>query len=254
MDVFLKPEALVSLLTLSLMEIVLGIDNIVFISILTGKLPPEQQPKARKLGLTLALIIRLGLLGAIKWIMSLKTTLFTISLAIFNFKLDVTGQNLILLIGGLFLIGKSTHEIYDKLEGAHEAETTAGGAGSFGLILVQILLLDIVFSLDSVITAVGMANDLKIMAAAMIIAVGVMLVFAGGIGSFVNRHPSMKILALSFLLLIGVMLVAEGAGGHVSKGYIYFAMAFSLLVELLNMRFRKKQSPVHLHGIAEKTP
>jgi predicted tellurium resistance membrane protein TerC len=254
MDVFLKPEALVSLLTLSLMEIVLGIDNIVFISILTGKLPEEQQPRARKLGLTLALIIRLGLLGAIKWIMGLQATLFTIRLAIFNFHLDVSGKTLILLIGGLFLIGKSTHEIYDKLEGSHDAAKPGGGARSFALILIQILLLDIVFSLDSVITAVGMASDLKIMAAAMIIAVGVMLVFAGGIGAFVNRHPSMKILALSFLLLIGVMLVAEGAGGHVSKGYIYFAMAFSLLVELLNMRFRKKQSPVHLHGIAEKTP
>ena len=252
MDVFLKPEALVSLLTLSLMEIVLGIDNIVFITILTGKLPQGQQPKARKLGLMLALVIRLGLLGAIKWIMSLKATLFTISLSLFKFHLDVTGQKLILLIGGLFLIGKSTHEIYEKLEGAHESGKTTGGAASFGLILVQILLLDIVFSLDSVITAVGMADDLKIMAAAMIIAVGVMLVFAGGIGSFVNRHPSMKILALSFLLLIGVMLVAEGAGGHVSKGYIYFAMSFSLLVELLNMRFRKKQSPVHLHGPEEQ--
>jgi predicted tellurium resistance membrane protein TerC len=249
---FLKPEALLSLVTLSLMEIVLGIDNIVFISILTAKLPRDQQPKARKLGLTLALVIRLGLLGAIKWIMSLKATLFTISLALFNFKLDVSGQKLILLIGGLFLIGKSTHEIYDKLEGEHHSDKAGGGAASFGLILVQILLLDIVFSLDSVITAVGMANDLKIMAAAMVIAVGVMLVFAGGIGSFVNRHPSMKILALSFLLLIGVMLVAEGMGGHVSKGYIYFAMAFSLLVELLNMRFRKKQAPVHLHGPEEQ--
>jgi predicted tellurium resistance membrane protein TerC len=252
MDVFLKPEALVSLLTLSLMEIVLGIDNIVFISILTGKLPQDQQPKARKLGLMLALVIRLGLLGAIKWIMSLKSTLFTVSLSMFKFHLDVTGQKLILLIGGLFLIGKSTHEIYEKLEGAHETAKTGGGTASFGVILVQILLLDIVFSLDSVITAVGMANDLKIMAAAMIIAVGVMLVFAGGIGAFVNRHPSMKILALSFLLLIGVMLVAEGFGGHVSKGYIYFAMSFSLLVELLNMRFRKKQSPVHLHGPEEQ--
>jgi predicted tellurium resistance membrane protein TerC len=252
MDVFLKPEALVSLLTLSLMEIVLGIDNIVFISILTGKLPAHQQPKARKLGLGLALVIRLGLLGAIKWIMSLKSTLFTVSLPLLKFHLDVSGQKLILLIGGLFLIGKSTHEIYEKLEGAHHASKTTGGAASFGVILVQILLLDIVFSLDSVITAVGMANDLKIMAAAMIIAVAVMLVFAGSIGSFVNRHPSMKILALSFLLLIGVMLVAEGLGSHVSKGYIYFAMAFSLLVELLNMRFRKKQSPVHLHGPEEQ--
>ena len=241
MDSIFKPEALLSLVTLSLMEIVLGIDNIVFISILTGKLPRDQQPRARKLGLILALLIRLGLLGSIKWIMGLKTTLFTISLAMFKFRFDVTGQNLILLIGGLFLIGKSTHEIYDKLEGDHQGEKAAGGAGSFGLILVQILLLDIVFSLDSVITAVGMANDLRIMAAAMVIAVGVMLVFAGGIGSFVNRHPSMKILALSFLLLIGVMLVAEGAGGHVSKGTIYFAMAFSLLVEMLNLRYRKKR-------------
>jgi len=252
MDALFTPEALLSLVTLSLMEIVLGIDNIVFISILTGKLPRDQQPKARKLGLSLALLIRLGLLGAIKWIMGLKATLFTISLSMFKFSLDVTGQKLILLIGGLFLIGKSTHEIYDKLEGDHHDDKAGGGAGSFGLILVQILLLDIVFSLDSVITAVGMANDLKIMAAAMVIAVGVMLVFAEGIGSFVNRHPSMKILALSFLLLIGVMLVAEGAGGHVSKGYIYFAMAFSLLVELLNMRFRKKQKPVHLHGPEEQ--
>jgi len=252
MDVFLKPEALVSLLTLSLMEIVLGIDNIVFISILTGKLPLEQQPKARKLGLALALLIRLGLLGAIKWIMGLKATLFTVSLAMLKFKLDVSGQKLILLIGGLFLIGKSTHEIYEKLEGAHQSGKSSGGSAAFGLILAQILLLDVVFSLDSVITAVGMADDLKIMAAAMIIAVAVMLVFAGGIGSFVNRHPSMKILALSFLLLIGVMLVAEGLGQHVSKGYIYFAMAFSLIVELFNMRFRKKQAPVHLHGPEER--
>ena len=253
MDALLTPEALVSLVTLSLMEIVLGIDNIVFISILTGKLPADQQPKARKLGLGLALLIRLGLLGAIKWIMSLKATLFTVSLPLLKFHLDVTGQKLILLIGGLFLIGKSTHEIYEKLEGAHQGGTSTGGAASFGLILVQILLPDIVFSLDSVITAVGMANDLRVMAAAMVIAVGVMLVFAGGIGSFVNRHPSMKILALSFLLLIGVMLMAEGVGGHVSKGYIYFAMAFSLLVELLNMRFRKKQAPVHLHGPEEQS-
>ena len=242
MDVFLKPEALVSLLTLSLMEIVLGIDNIVFISILTAKLPLEQQPKARKLGLALALLIRLGLLGAIKWIMGLKSTLFTVSLALLKFKLDVSGQKLILLIGGLFLIAKSTHEIYEKLEGAHQSGKPGGGAASFGLILVQILLLDIVFSLDSVITAVGMADDLKIMAAAMIVAVGVMLVFAGGIGSFVNRHPSMKILALSFLLLIGVMLVAEGLGQHVSKGYIYFAMSFSLVVELLNIRYRGRRT------------
>jgi predicted tellurium resistance membrane protein TerC len=251
MESFFTTQGLISLITLALMEIVLGIDNIVFISILTGKLPEALQPKARKLGLSLALIIRLGLLGGIKWIMGLKSALFTINLEFLKFKYEATGQKLILLIGGLFLIGKSTHEIYDKLEGAHEPGKTPSGSASFGLILVQILLLDIVFSLDSVITAVGMADDLKIMAAAMIIAVLVMLVFAGGIGSFVNRHPSMKILALSFLLLIGVMLVVEGMGGHVSKGYIYSAMAFSLLVELLNMRFRKKRAPVHLHGPEE---
>jgi predicted tellurium resistance membrane protein TerC len=253
MDALLKPEALLSLVTLSLMEIVLGIDNIVFISILTGKLPKEQQPKARNLGLILALGIRLGLLGAIKWIMGLTSVLFTVSLEVAKFKLDVTGQSLILLVGGLFLMGKSTHEIYDKLEGEHGDPKAGGGAASFGLILVQILLLDIVFSLDSVITAVGMAQQFVVMATAMVIAVGVMLAFAGKIGDFVNRHPSMKILALSFLLLIGVMLMAEGLGQHVSKGYIYFAMAFSLLVELLNMRFRKKQSPVHLHGIGDSS-
>jgi len=254
MTQLLTPEALVSLVTLSLMEIVLGIDNIVFISILTGKLPAQQQPRARTLGLTLALIIRLGLLGAIKWIMGLTAVLFTVSNPFGKESWEFTGQKLILLGGGLFLRAKSTHEIYDKLEGEHGDVKTSGSAASFGLTLVQILLLDIVFSLYSVITAVGMAQQFKIMAAAMVIAVAVMLVFAGRIGEFVNRHPSMKILALSFLLLIGVMLTAEGMGQHVSKGYIYFAMAFSLLVELLNMRFRKKQSPVHLHGVAEKNP
>jgi predicted tellurium resistance membrane protein TerC len=243
---FLHPEVLLSLVTLSLMEIVLGIDNIVFISILVGKLPAAQQPKARNLGLVLALVIRLGLLGAIKWIMGLTAPLFTIASWTF------TGQKLILLGGGLFLMGKSTHEIYDKLEGEHAGEKPGEGSGSFGLILAQILVLDIVFSLDSVITAVGMAQQFIVMATAMVIAVGVMLVFARRIGDFVNRHPSMKILALSFLLLIGVMLVAEGMGQHVSKGYIYFAMSFSLLVEIINMRFRKKQSPVHLHGAADK--
>jgi predicted tellurium resistance membrane protein TerC len=245
MDALLNREALFSLLTLSLMEIVLGIDNIVFISILVGKLPTAQQKQARRLGLTLALVIRLGLLGAIKWIMGLTTPLFTI------FSKDFTGQKLILLGGGLFLVGKSTHEIYEKLEG-EEAHGTSpgGGTAKFGLTLAQILVLDIVFSLDSVITAVGMAQQFAVMATAMMVAVGVMLVFAGAVGDFVNRHPSVKILALSFLLLIGVMLIAEAAGQHVSKGYIYFAMAFSLLVEVLNMRFRKKQKPVQLHGAA----
>jgi predicted tellurium resistance membrane protein TerC len=248
----LTPEALVSLVTLSLMEIVLGIDNIVFISILTGKLPPAQQPKARNLGLILALGIRLGLLGAIQWIMGLKATLFSISKPFAEGHWDCSGQKLILLGGGLFLMAKSTHEIYDKLEGEHGDEKAKGGGASFGLILAQILLLDIVFSLDSVITAVGMAKQYVVMAAAMVIAVAVMLLFAGKVGDFVNRHPSMKVLALSFLLLIGVMLVAEAMDQHIGKGHIYFAMAFSLLIELLNMRLRKKQNPVHLHGVAEK--
>ncbi|MBV8879094.1 MAG: TerC family protein [Planctomycetaceae bacterium] len=238
----LTPAALLSLLTLSLMEIVLGIDNIVFISILVGKLPATQQDKARKLGLGLALLIRLGLLSAINWIMGLKTVLFTV------LGHEITGKSVIILGGGLFLVGKSTHEIYEKLEGEESHGTDGGGSARFGPTLIQILLLDIVFSLDSVITAVGMAQHLAIMATAMIVAVGVMLVFAKAVGDFVNRHPSMKILALSFLLLIGVMLIAEGWGQHVEKGYIYFAMAFSLLVEVLNMRFRKKQKPVHLRG------
>jgi predicted tellurium resistance membrane protein TerC len=238
----LTPEALLSLLTLSLMEIVLGIDNIVFISILVGKLPAEKQQQARTLGLGLALFMRLALLFSIKWIMGLKSVLFTVM------GRDFSGQKLILLGGGLFLVAKSSHEIYEKLEGEEAHSTAAGGTANFGTTLAQILLLDLVFSLDSVITAVGMAQEFAIMAAAMVIAVGVMMAFAGAVGDFVNRHPSMKILALSFLLLIGVMLIAEGWGQHIEKGYIYFAMAFSLLVEILNMRLRKKQQPVQLHG------
>jgi predicted tellurium resistance membrane protein TerC len=246
MEEYLSAAALVSFLTLTLMEVVLGIDNIVFISILTSKLPKEQEAKARNLGLFLALIMRLGLLFCIKWIMGLTKTLFTI------FEQPISGKNLILLGGGLFLIAKSTHEIYAKLEGAHGDEKGGSGKGvSFGNILFQILMLDLVFSLDSVITAVGMAQKIGIMAAAMVVAVVVMLVSAGAVSSFVNRHPSVKILALSFLLLIGVMLTAEGFNQHISKGYIYSAMAFSLIVELFNMRFRKKQQPVHLHAKME---
>jgi predicted tellurium resistance membrane protein TerC len=248
MDDYLTPEALLSFTTLALMEIVLGIDNIVFISILTSKLPREQEAKARNIGITLALGIRLALLFGIRWIMGLTRPLFTLPLL----ERVVTGKELILLGGGLFLIGKATHEIYDKLEGAHGEKGGGGGRASFGLVLGQILALDVVFSLDSVITAVGMANRIPIMAAAMVVAVGVMLVSASAVGGFVNRHPSMKILALSFLLLIGVMLVAEGLGQHINKGYIYFAMAFSLAVELANMRFRKKHAPVHLHSEFEK--
>jgi predicted tellurium resistance membrane protein TerC len=242
LSIFADSETYVSLATLSAMEIVLGIDNVVFISILSGKLPREQQARARQIGLALALITRLGLLFAISWVMGLTEPLFTIA------RWAPSGRDLILLGGGLFLIGKATHEIYDKLEVVHEETRGPGGRGAaFAVVIGQIVVIDIVFSLDSVITAVGMVQHVSIMVIAMLVSVAVMLVFAGTIGDFVNRHPSMKILALSFLTLIGVMLVAESMGEHVSKGYIYVAMAFSLLVELLNMRYRKKQAPVVLH-------
>jgi predicted tellurium resistance membrane protein TerC len=237
-DLFTQSATYISLLTLTAMEIVLGIDNIVFISILTDKLPESERPLARRLGLSLALIMRLGLLFALSWVMGLTAPLFSV------FSHEFSGRDLILLFGGLFLMAKSTHEIFDKLEVSHdEDKAKQGKRAGFALILAQILLLDIVFSLDSVITAVGMAQHLIVMVTAMVVSVGVMLVFAGKIGDFVNRHPSMKILALSFLLLIGVMLMAEGMGQHVGKGYIYFAMAFSLLIELLNMRLRRKGKP-----------
>jgi len=226
-------DALVSLLTLTVMEIVLGIDNVVFIAIITGRLPAAQQPLARRLGIGLALVIRIGLLFAISWIMGLTRPFMQV------LGHPVSGRDLILLGGGFFLIGKATWEIYDKLEADHAAAgQRGGGRGRFLAVLVQILILDIVFSLDSVITAVGMANHLSIMVMAMVIAMVVMLVSANPIGGFVERHPSVKILALSFLLLIGVMLVAEGMGSHMEKGYIYAAMAFSLFVELLNLRYR----------------
>jgi len=238
-----QPETYVSLLTLTAMEIVLGIDNIVFISILVGKLPAHQQARARRLGLALALVMRVGLLFAISWVMGLTRPLFSIA------GHETSGRDLILLGGGLFLLAKATYEIHDKLEVSHtERDAKASGRGAFGWILLQILLLDIVFSLDSVITAVGMAQHVPVMIVAMVAAVMFMLAFAGRIGDFVNRHPSMKILALSFLLLIGVMLVAESFDQHVSKGYIYFAMAFSLGVELLNMRMRRHAKPLALHG------
>jgi predicted tellurium resistance membrane protein TerC len=236
-------EAWLSLLTLTLMEIVLGIDNIVFISILVAKLPPAQRKTAWTTGLSLALLTRLGLLLAITWVMRLKTPLFSLVGHTFS------GKDLILLGGGAFLVAKATWEIYDKLEADHPrgAEGQRAAGGTFAFLIFQILLLDIVFSLDSVITAVGMARHIPVMVAAMVIAVGFMLVFAGKVGAFVDRHPSIKMLALAFLILIGVMLVADGLGEHISKGYIYSAMAFSLLVEMLNMRFRKKHTPVELH-------
>ena len=234
-------DGLLALVTLTAMEIVLGIDNIVFLAILTGRLPAHRQKMARQVGLVLALGMRVGLLFALSWIMGLTAPLFSV------LGRDVSGRDLILLGGGLFLIFKATWEIYDKLEAAHEEASGAQARATLVLVLVQIVLLDIVFSLDSVITAVGMANDLPIMIAAMVLAMLVMLVSAGAVSGFIERHPSLKILALSFLLLIGVMLTAEGCGSHVEKGYIYFAMAFSLFVELLNIRFRKRSHPVHLH-------
>jgi predicted tellurium resistance membrane protein TerC len=240
-DAFLTADGLIALLTLSALEIVLGVDNVVFIAILTGRLPANQQPFARRLGLTLALGIRIGLLFAISWIMGLTRPLFAV------LGHEFSGRDVILLGGGLFLIFKATWEIYDKLEVQHTETGAPRGRGPFAGVLLQILVLDIVFSLDSVITAVGMADNVAIMVAAMVIAMIVMLFSMGAISGFVERHPSVKILALAFLLLIGVMLVAEGFGQHVSKGYIYFAMAFSLLVELLNLRYRKKQKAVALH-------
>jgi predicted tellurium resistance membrane protein TerC len=238
-----NPETWISLATLTAMEIVLGIDNIVFLSILAGRLPRARQPAARRLGLGVALGTRLVLLFAITWVMGLTRELFALAGHGFS------GRDLILLGGGLFLLAKATFEIHDKLEVKHEAEgEKGGGTAGFWAVIVQIGLLDVVFSLDSVITAVGMARHVSVMVVAMVVAVGVMLVFAGPIGEFVERHPTMKMLALSFLLLIGVMLVAEGLGRHIEKGYVYFAMAFSFVVELLNMRMRRSRAaPVALH-------
>jgi predicted tellurium resistance membrane protein TerC len=241
LELLQTPETWISLATLSAMEIVLGIDNIVFISILAGKLPRERQDAARRLGLGVALGTRLLLLLGITWVMGLTRPLFTL------LGHGWSGRDLILLAGGLFLLAKATFEIHDKLEVPHGKELDAKGGASFGMVIVQIGILDIVFSLDSVITAVGMARHVAVMVAAMVIAVGVMLLFAKSIGEFVERHPTMKMLALSFLLLIGVMLVAESFGKHVEKGYIYFAMAFSFAVELLNMRMRRAHAPVSLH-------
>ncbi len=235
LDLLLLPETWLSLATLTAMEVVLGIDNVVFLTILTGRLPLTQQASARRLGLAFALVTRLGLLFAISWVMGLTAPLFAV------FGHEVSGRDLILLGGGLFLIAKATFEIHEKLE---KLETdghapVSGGRGGYWLVIAQVAVLDLVFSLDSVITAIGMAKHLPVMVAAMLIAVVVMLVFAGAVGAFVERHPTMKMLALSFLILIGVMLVAEGSGRHVDKGYIYFAMAFSLLVELLNLKLHK---------------
>ena len=239
-----NPEIWISLLTLTVLEIVLGIDNIVFISILSTKLPEQQQKKARQVGLALALITRILLLLGLTWVARLEQPFWRGELI--GLKLAVSGKDVILFLGGLFLIGKSTFEIHDKLEG-EDAHASKGVGASFSNVVIQIILLDIVFSLDSVITAVGMARQLGVMIAAVVIAVIVMLIFVNSISAFVDRHPTIKMLALSFLILIGVVLVAEGLHQHIPKGYIYFAMAFSVLVEMLNIRMRKVSKPVELH-------
>ncbi len=233
--VFSSPENWLALVTLTALEIVLGIDNIVFIAILTDRVPEAQRPVAYRLGLMGAMVTRILLLLSIFWVMRLTSDLFTV------LGQGISGRDLIMLVGGVFLIGKSAHEIYDKVERSAEERhaRAAGQANAMAWVVGQIMVMDIIFSLDSVITAVGMAKEVSIMIAAVVIAIGVMLVFAKRIGDFVNQNPSMKILALSFLLLIGVLLTAEGFDQHLNKGYIYFAMAFAVLIELLNMRFRR---------------
>jgi len=241
MDAFLTADGLIALVTLTLLEVVLGIDNVIFISILAGKLKPEERERARRVGLMGAMAMRILLLMSIAWIVRLTAPLFTVLGHAFS------GRDLILAIGGLFLIYKATHEIHDKLEG-EEGHVSARIAPTFAAVIGQIMLLDIVFSLDSVITAVGMADDLSIMIAAVVIAVAIMMFSAGAVSGFVERHPTVKVLALSFLLLIGFSLIADGFGVHIPKGYIYFAMGFSIFVEVINLRVRSsKAKPVKLH-------
>ncbi|WP_207424567.1 TerC family protein [Desertivirga brevis] len=252
MEILANPEIWISLITLTVLEIVLGIDNIIFISILAGKLPVHEQKKARQTGLALAMFTRILLLLSLSWIMKLTTPLFNIGewIGVGNAslleKMAISGRDLILLIGGLFLIYKSTSEIHEKLEGVDHAQE-GGRVHSFSGVIIQILILDIVFSLDSVITAVGMADEVGVMIAAVVIAVFIMMVAAGSISTFVNNHPTVKMLALSFLLLIGVSLLAEAFEQHIPKGYIYFAMAFSVLVEMLNLKMKATaEKPLHL--------
>ena len=242
MEGLLTADAIIALITLTVLEIVLGVDNVIFISILAGKLPAAQQDRARKVGLMAAMLMRIALLFSLAWIVRLTEPIVTI------LERGISGRDMILLGGGLFLLAKATREIHEKLEG-EEGEMTARVAPSFGAVIGQIMLLDIVFSLDSVITAVGMADQLAVMVLAVMIAVGIMMVSAASISRFVNEHPTVKVLALSFLLLIGASLIAEGLGTHIPKGYIYFAMAFSVFVEMINLRAakRRKTAPVKLH-------
>jgi predicted tellurium resistance membrane protein TerC len=240
MGAFLTSEGILALVTLTFLEIILGVDNVIFISILSGKLPRGQQAKARRTGLLAAMVMRVALLLSIAWIIRLTAPLFS------AFGRSVSGRDLILIGGGLFLLGKATLEIHDGLEG-EEGHGSAGVPPSFAAVIVQIMLLDIVFSLDSVITAVGMAEDVVVMIVAVVLAVAVMTFSAEPISAFVNRHPTVKVLALSFLLLIGLSLIGDGLGMHIPKGYIYFAMGFSVFVEMINLRVRPRGKPVQLH-------
>ncbi len=247
MDWIADPQIWIALATLTFLEIVLGVDNIIFISILSGKLPVAQQPRARRLGLLGAMVTRVMLLFSLAWMIRLTAPLFTVV------GTNISGRDLILILGGLFLLAKSTHEIHDKLEG-EEGHASGRVAASFASVIIQIMLLDIVFSLDSVITAVGMVDELWVMVTAVIVAVGIMMWSAEPISAFVHRHPTVKMLALSFLLLIGLSLVAEGFGHHIPKGYIYFAMGFSVFVESINLRLRRKATPVQLREPYVATP
>jgi predicted tellurium resistance membrane protein TerC len=240
MDAIFTSEGLLALATLTFLEVILGVDNVIFISILSGKLPHDQQLKARRLGLLGAMLMRIVLLLSIVWVIRLTAPLFTVM------GHEISGRDLILIVGGLFLLAKATIEIHDRLEG-EEHPTAARVMPSFAAVIGQIMLLDIVFSLDSVITAVGMANDIAVMVTAVVLAVVIMLVSAEAISGFVNRHPTVKVLALSFLLLIGLALVGDGLEMHIPKGYIYFAMGFSMFVEMINLRVRGSASPVVLH-------
>jgi len=245
MEWLADPQAWLALATLAALEIVLGVDNIIFISILCGRLPEHQRAKARNIGLIFAMLTRIGLLFTLSWLMTLTAPLFSVPVM----GKEVSGRDLILIGGGLFLLWKSVHEIHNSLEGGDEADGKVGIAATttFGAVIAQIAVIDIVFSLDSVITAVGMVDEVSIMVIAIVIAVGVMLFAAGPIGKFVDDHPTIKMLALAFLILVGVALIGEGWGFHIPKGYIYFAMAFSVAVEMLNLRMRAKRRPVELH-------
>ena len=246
MEIFANPDTWISLLTLTFMEVVLGIDNIVFISIIVNRLPKDQQAKGRNLGLLLALGFRILLLLFISFIVHAKKPLFTLDLPFTDYMQEVSWRDIILFAGGLFLLAKSTTEIHNKLEGEEETQGSAKTTVTLGKILIQIILIDIVFSFDSILTAVGLVDHVEIMIVAVIISMGIMMAFSKYVSDFVNKRPTVKMLALSFLLLIGVMLVAESFHFEIPKGYIYFAMFFSLMVEMLNLKLRKKTEPVHL--------